>query len=234
MNDKKRVVICIPGLGGHESCFKEYPTLLSDYDLRFVRLIDHRKCLEDIVSICEREERVTFLCNCYGIQLALRAAERAPKKVERIVVIESFFAEFHFWRPIALAMNTLVLVLLRFFGRIGFKRNSYNTDIDYSKLGKYPVYIQPVFDMQWQNLFDYFSKTKDILTYRLPKKVETPTLFILSPRGWMRNAKDRVVVRSIFTNCRMVEVSANSHDIVLCAPKEVAKAAHSWLESSSV
>ena len=59
---KKEVVICIPGLGGHESSLSNYKELLTEYDLKFLELVDHEQSLKNLIKMCEEEERADADC----------------------------------------------------------------------------------------------------------------------------------------------------------------------------
>ena len=225
----KGVVVCIPGLGGHESSLREYVDLLHEYDVRLIQLVNHRQTLADMIELCRREQAVIFLCNCYGLQLALRASDELPGKIRGIIVIEAFFPEFHSWSKVALVLNTSMLAIIRFFGRLGVKRRRFWTGIDYARLAKYPMAVQPLFDMLWQNLEDYFWKIEDILPFRLPRRVTIPTLFILSPKGYFRSQADRARVQKIFAHSHIVEVTSKSHNIVALAAAEIVAIIRLWL-----
>ncbi len=228
------MIIGIPGLGGHESSLSEYIALFPERNVRIVRLVNPEKSLQRILELASSQQEVIFLCNCYGLQLALRAADRMPRKVRGIIVIESFFAQFHSWTPLARAINAGLISIIAFFDSVGLARKRFWNGVDYAKLARYPIYVQPVFDMLWQDLGNYFLKIKDILTFTLPAEVTVPTLFILSPKGYLRNPTDRARVQKIFVNSRIVEVTSKSHNIVSLAAREIAGIIESWFETLHV
>lgn len=225
---KKHVIICIPGLGGHESSLKEYAELLSEYDLRFLRVVNPQRALNDLLELCRRETRVTLFCNCYGAQLALRAYQSQPETIANIIVVEAFFAEFHTWCTFTAPIIKSIIAILHFTDYIGIRRKRFHT-IDYKKLAHYPIYVQPIFDIRWQNLTDYFLKLDDIRTFRLPHQVKIPTLFILSSRGYMRNIQNRKKLQSIFTHATLIDINANTHNIISTASDEIANHVRRWL-----
>jgi GT2 family glycosyltransferase/pimeloyl-ACP methyl ester carboxylesterase len=230
MANGKPLMIGVPGLGGHESSLAEYVPLFPSYDLRIVRLVDHERALQEILALCEKEAEVIFLCNCYGLQLALRAAEKMPEKVNGIIVIEAFFAQFHRWAPLARGINRGFIRTVRGLNKLGLRRTRFWSGIDYAKLARYPIYFQPAFDMLWQDLGNYFSKIDDILSFKLPAHVSTPTLIIASPGGYLRSARNRRRLRHVFGNLRILEVEDRTHNIVSTSAKEIVTLSNDWLQ----
>ena len=223
-------IICIPGLGGHESSLASYKKLLPEYNVLFLRVVDHAEALIQLLDICKNKKKVILFCNCYGIQLALRAIEVHPEKIKQLVVVEAFFMEFHIWRIPAIYSAKALLWLLRFTDFLGFRRRRFHS-IDYAKCAQYPIIFQPLFDVRWQNLTDYFSKIEDIVTFILPARVSIPTLFILAQKGYLRSRKDRERVKSIFVHSSLVEVSSKTHNIISLASEEIASLVRTWLSS---
>ena len=88
--------------------------------------------------------------------------------------------------------------------------------------------------MRWQNLTDYFSKIDDMLTFKLPERVHVPTLFIASPKGYLRSPRDRKCLSSIFINSRFLEVSIKTHNIVPLASHEIVALMRPWLAEGGV
>lgn len=226
---RREVVICIPGLGGHRTSLSEYKALLPGRELQFVEVVDHRAAQTHIAHLCDEADAVIFLCNCYGLQLALRAAARVPGKVRALVVVEAFFPQFHAWPRAVLPVNRALLAVVNFFIRLGVRRSRLWTGIDYGRLARYPLFVQPFFDMLWQGLDDYLRKIEDALTYRLPERIDTPTLFILSPNGYFTNGEHRKEVQRIFTRSEIVEIYSKSHNLVSLAAPAIAATADRWL-----
>ena len=223
------VIVCIPGLGGHESSLAAYRELLPEYDFRFLRLVNIAEASRDLEGICRNENNVTLLCNCYGVQLAIRAIQKMPEKISRLIVVEAFFAEFHHWMVVPMVVNKWLVLICQLTDLLGLARRKFPTRIDYVKMAKYPIYVQPIFDIRWQNLTDYFLKIDDILTFRLPAEVAVPTLFILSPKGYLRSAADRKAVQSVFVNSDIVEVNENTHNIVSLSRQPISSIIRDWL-----
>lgn len=228
------VIVCIPGLGGHESSLAAYRELLPEYDLRFLRLVNIAEASRVLESICRSENNVTLLCNCYGVQLAIRAIQKMPKKINRLIVVEAFFAEFHSWMVAPMIVNKCLVFILKLTDRLGLARSRFPTEVNYAKLAKYPIYVQPIFDIWWQNLTDYFLKIDDILTFRLPAEVSVPTLFILSPKGYLRSAADRKTLQSVFIHSQFMEVNENTHNIISLSQQTIASIIRGWLRPQSV
>lgn len=213
-------IICIPGLGGHENVFANYAQDLAEFDVETVSLIDWRKTHEEVSRIVNASDTVIFLCNCYGAQIALRAMYARPSKTIAFIVIEPFFAEFFSWAWMAEFFIGLLLFVKKFTDMLGLKRKTY-TEVDYSKVEEYPLFLQPFFDMQHQSLTDYFTKMEDIATFRLPVRVDTKTLFIFSPGGFMKDGAKREKLQSIFVHSEVVEMGEKSHNIVTLSRKQL-------------
>jgi hypothetical protein len=227
-------IICIPGLGGHPSVFNGYTGLFSGYKLYPITIIDRRKAIEDIKEIIRKEGKVIFICSCYGIQLALEIVDEMPSAADQLIVIEAFFAEFQWWKKPAILINNVLMFLCRITDWLGLRRKKlYWQSVDYSKLGKYPIFVQPVFDMAWHNLTDYFIKLNDILTYKLPEKVEIKTLFVLSPHGFIQSPKIKKRLAEIFVNSEIVEISKKGHNIITNSQKLTAVPVREWLAKNN-
>lgn len=229
MDSRKSVIICVPGLGGHESSLRDYKGLLPEYDLRYLRLIDHTQALHDIIAIARREERVTVIANCYGAQPAIRAMAAVPGCIERLVIVEPFFAERRAWRLLGLAAVLAIVSILRLLHALGISRKRFPTHVDYTTFAKYPIFMQPLYDIRWQSLMDYFLKLEDIATFKLPERIETPTLFVVSPKGYMRSSRDRAWLKSIFVHGSFAEVNHQTHNIISRAAADIAPAIRTWL-----
>jgi pimeloyl-ACP methyl ester carboxylesterase len=218
-----KTMICIPGLGGHPSVFAEYVALLPEYKMRSMEFVNRQKTLADTrAAIMAEKDPVVLFCHCYSAQMGIQLAAEMPSKVSSLIFLEPYFVEFHAWmyvfRPITLA----VMGIVRFFSWIGVRRRTFTYQPDYIALAKYPIYIQPFFDMRWQNLTDYFDKCYDILTYKLPLGVEVPTLMIFSPKGFFRNPAKRELLRKIFSRLHIVETRTGTHNLITMGAAPVA------------
>jgi pimeloyl-ACP methyl ester carboxylesterase len=222
-------IICIAGLGGRSSLFNKYGDILSDYNLKFVDVINWQVAQKEINSLVEKSENVIFLCNCYGAQLALRAIEKTPEKVSALIVIEPYFGEFFPWRKTALVINHGILSFVKLLHLSGIKRTKF-PEIDYTWVERQPLFLQPFSDIRHQSLNDYFGKIDDILTFGLPSCVNTKTLIIFSPKGFVRDAKKRARLKSVFSNSRLVELGKNSHNIMTLSREEIATSVKNWLK----
>lgn len=225
----KGTIICIPGLGGHPSVFNGYEKLLPDYQLIPVGLINQDKTLSDLESIAQKNRGLVFLCSCYGLNLALRIAAKMPRAVNSIIVIEPFFVEFQPWMKLLIPLNKFLIWAAQATDKIGLRRKRFWTSVDYSKLGIYPIFIQPIFDILSQNLTDYFVKGLDILTFKLPQRVETKTLFVLSPKGFIRSEKIEQKLKGIFIKGDIVKIPRNGHNIITNSQALVANQIKEWL-----
>lgn len=225
----KKTIICIPGLGGHPSVFSAYDQFFSQYKLRHLELVNRQKAFKDLMAMINEETKVILLCNCYGAQIALQAVAVAQDKVRAIVIVEPFFVQFQQWlilfRPVIKFLYWVSLLT----DCIGLRRRHFTYQPDYAKLAKYPIYVQPIFDMRWQDLTDYFDKIYDILTYTLPSKIENPTLLIFSPKGFMRSGGVRKKLQNIFVNSHVVETDGGTHNIVTIMEKSLAASIDQWL-----
>ncbi|MEK9170555.1 MAG: alpha/beta hydrolase [Patescibacteria group bacterium] len=234
MDINKKTIICLPGLGGHESVFYEYQKFFNGHGMHFLQIINEEKSFKEITEICgERAGNIVFLTNCYGAQLAIRLINSLPwnqDKISGLIIIEPFFSEFHHWRRPARTINKLILLALSAADKIGFKRKWYRKNVDYNELARYPLFFQPIFDMQWQNLDDYFKKILSLLYFQLPKqKINVPTLLIFSPKGFMQNKGRRKIVSDFFQNSSIEEIQTKSHNIITLAKDEIGDMINSWL-----
>ncbi len=231
---ERETIVCIPGLGGHRSAFKGYAELLSDHQFRYIEVANWKEAFIELKAIVAKEGKVTLLCHCYGTQLGLRLVQAMPGSVSRLVLIEPFFAQLHRWRWPARLINTILVLFFTITDWFGLRRRTfpYKHRIDYGQLAKYPLIFQPFFDMRWQSLTDYFLKTNDLLTFKLPERVTTKTLFVLSPKGYFRSLRDKKRVFRIFENADVAEISAMSHNIISIAPHAVVAPIEHWLKSS--
>ena len=159
-------------------------------------------------------------------------AEAFPDKVTRLVLIEPFFMQFHWWRWPLFPIGYFLLGAARLTDLVGLRRRRFSYQPDYVALAKYPIFVQPLFDMWWQNLTDYFDKCVDALTFRLPARVTVPTLILYSPYGFTRDKKVRAKVRGIFVNSEVVEMDDGTHNIITTMSESAAQAIHNWLRSS--
>ncbi len=224
----KKTIISIPGLGGHPTVFKGYEKILFAYDFYHATVIDWRKAQEEIELIALERGPVILLCNCYGAQSALRLIERFPDAVESLVIIEPYFSEFSWWSPVAFIANKIIIAFMQITDFFKIRRTKFKVNIDYSYLPKYPLFLQPLFDIQYQNMTDYFTKIDDILNFRLPKQIDTKTFLIFSPKGFIRGSL-REKLFDIFKNSEIKEVGKNTHNIVAVSREDVAIAINDWL-----
>lgn len=225
-----KTLICIPGLGGHPSVFSEYPGLLPEYELRPVELVDHRKALAEVrtMLVAAKDPAILF-CHCYSAQMGIQLAAEMPDKVERLILLEPFFVEQHRWLKTLIPLAILLMGMARFFSWIGVRRRNLNYRPDYVALAKYPIYLQPFFDMRWQNLPDYLDKCYDILAYGLPANVATPTLMIFSPSGFLRDRAKRERLKQIFSRLAITETPDGTHNVIAMAAGSVAAAIRQYL-----
>lgn len=229
-----RALICIPGLGGHPSVFSEYAGLLSEYDLRFVEFVNRQKTLTDVrAAIAAEKDPVTLFCHCYSAQMGIQLAAEMPDKIDKIIFLEPFFAQFHRWMFVLWPIMLAVMGIVRFFSWIGVRRRTMNYRPDYKILAKYPIYVQPFFDMRWQSLTDYFDKCYDILAYKLPPGVTVPTLMIFSPKGFFRDPAKRERLKSVFSRLRIVETQDGTHNVITMGAASVAAAIRQYLTSTT-
>ena len=229
--DKKTTILCLPGLGGHRSVFNGYSDMIPDQMFRYVEMINWQDTMKEIEQIAREREKIIIMCNCYGTQLALRLIEKDPSSVIGLILIEPVFAEFYPKLTMLNPINSAVIKLMEFTDRIGLRRKKFDYPIDYRKLSKYPMFIQPFFDMRWQNMTDYFKKIKDVLTFKLPQTVNVKTLFILSSKGYLRSPKTREKIYNIFKNHDSVEIRTDTHNIVALSRKEIAGHIKNWLNN---
>ncbi|MCR4275492.1 MAG: hypothetical protein NUV83_01925 [Candidatus Wolfebacteria bacterium] len=226
---KEETIICIPGLGGHKTSFKGYDQLLSNYKVIFTEITDPKPSFEKIAQICEKEKSVILLTNCYGAQLGISLIKKFPEKIKKFVIIEPFFAEFHLWRHPARVVNFILFALFSILDYFYLRRRFfYNPDYDH--LAKYPIFIQPIFDLSWHNWTFYFKKSNDILYFRLPKNpVTVPTLIFYSSKGFTRDKKTREAIRSVFVNSQEAEVNPQTHLIIKHAKETIGQILRDWL-----
>lgn len=229
----KKVILCIPGLGGYEKVFSPYEQFLPDYKLIHVGLTNINKAETDMEQVIKENGSVIVLANCYGVQSILRLYERLPAgSIEKLIVIEPFFAEFYWWRQLAYVVNGGILKLLTLARKLGLYRRSFDLSLKYPDLPKrYPLAIQPLFDISNQSLIDYFTKIEDILSFKLPRSISIPTFFILSPGGYMKDREKRKALLKHFEQVEVTETGKRTHDIVAASVPKVAKAVAGWLSS---
>lgn len=218
-------MLCLPGLGGHPSVFDEYVPLLPGYRLRTIEFVNREKALRDARAILAAEPGpLPLFCHCYSAQMGIQLAAEMPEKVEKLIFLEPFFCEFHSWLQIFRPLVVFILWMARLTDRIGLRRRRFDYQPDYVALAKYPIYIQPFFDMRWQNITDYFDKCYDIATYKLPPRVEAHTLMIFSPHGFSRNPRTKEALKEVFPNARIVELADGTHNVVTMGAAAVAAA----------
>lgn len=226
-------IICIPGLGGHASVFAEYADLLPDYDLRFMEFVNRAKALADArQAIVSAGGPVVLFCHCYSAQMGIQLAADFPDKVSHLVFLEPFFSEFQPWMKVLRPISWTILRLMEFSDKIGLRRRRLTYQPDYIALAKYPIYIQPIFDMRWQNLTDYFDKCYDILTYKLPPRVATPTLMMFSPNGFSRSPSIRDRLQNVFVSARIEEMRSGTHNVITMGSAPVAASVREYLENN--
>lgn len=229
-----KTLICIPGLGGHPSVFNEYKALLPEYNLRMIELVDPSKALADTrAAVREEKEPVVLFCHCYAEQLGIQVAAEMPDKVSHLIILEPVFSEFLPWTKALWPLCALLLAGARLTDRMGLRRRHFTYEPDYVELAKYPLFVQPLFDMRWQNLTDYFRKCWEQLTYRLPPRVEAPTLMILAPGGFSSDARTKERLKKIFVNARLVDMEQGTHNIVTMGGVPVAVAVRGYLGSAT-
>lgn len=217
-------ILCIPGLGGHASVFAEYMEILSEHEMRSIEFVNRDKALADArAAIREEKNPVILFCHCYSAQMGIKLAAEMPDKVSRLILLEPYFVEFHPWMKLLLPVGFFLLWSNRFLDWIGLRRKSFTYQPDYIALAKYPIYFQPIFDMRWQNMTDYFDKCYDILTYKLPRRVDAPTLMIFSPKGFSRDIAARESLKKVFADVRMAETPEGTHNVITMGAPAVAK-----------
>ncbi|MES2315616.1 MAG: hypothetical protein V4486_02670 [Patescibacteria group bacterium] len=224
-----KTIICIPGLGGRANLFNKYKGSFPGFNIKTLDVIAWQEAQAKVDQmLADETEGVIFFCSCYGAQFALRAMEKYPVKTEALIVVEPFFMEFVWWRKIGYFLNNLVLLIIRGTHAIGLGRSKFK-EVDYNMVEKQPLFFQPFYDISHQGSKDYFEKLKDIATFKLPPKVETKTLFIFSPRGFMRGLKKRARLQKIFINGDYIELGPNSHTIVTLAFQDITTAIKKWI-----
>lgn len=233
ITEQRRSIIFIPGLGGHRSAFGGYAEFFPDYTIHHIDVVDWRKALKELEIISQKKKEIILFCSCYAVQLALRLVEKYPTKVFRIVLIEPFFVEFQWWRVPAKTLNFAILNLMKITDRFGLRRRKFNYQPDYTKISCYPVLIQPLYDMRWQNLTDYFTKIEDMLSFRLPEKVKTKTLFVLSQKGFLRSSKIKKKIYGVFVNSEVAEIKQNGHNIITISQETISQEIRKWLSQTN-
>ncbi len=222
-------IICIPGLGGHKNVFRNYAKEFSDFDVKFVQLINWRKTSEEVARMVDdSDEPVVLLCNCYCEQTALRVMYHRESKIAGLVVIEPFFWQFAQWQLWGIWMSAFWAWVMKYKKYLGLGRKKLGT-VDYALVEQQPLFLQPLFDLKHQRSEHYFEKVHDIATFRLPPRVETKTLFIFSPKGWMRDPTKREKLKQIFVASDLVELGGNTHNIVTVSRHQIAEAVRNWL-----
>jgi hypothetical protein len=233
-------IICLPGLGGHKTSFQGYEKLLNRHKVLFTQIIDPKESFEEIKKICESQnsqnEKIIFLANCYGAQFGIRLIDILPVgKIKGLIIIEPFFAQFHFWRWPADVINRGILAILFLAEKLGIRRKKFWSEINYAKLSKYSIFFQPIFDMRWQPLPDYFKKIADILHFKLPKDpINVPTLLIFSPKGFMQDEERKKELSKLFVDTTIEEVQTKSHNIITLSQQEIAHIVLSWIDKLSI
>lgn len=229
-----KTILCIPGLGGHPSVFAEYAPLLPEHKLRSMEFVNREKALADARAVlAEEKDPVILFCHCYSAQMGIQLAKEMPAKVSHLIFLEPFFTEQHPWTKVLKPIDLAVLGIVKFFSFIGVRRRKFTYQPDYIALAKYPIYVQPLFDMRWQNLTDYFDKCYDILTYKLPQRVDTPTLMIFSPQGFSRNPAKREYLKNIFPRTRIIEMQAGTHNVITMGAASVVDTIRDYLTSTA-
>jgi pimeloyl-ACP methyl ester carboxylesterase len=227
-------ILCLPGLGGHRSVFAGYELIIASRRFEFVEIVNWPEAMTEIERLARKNGKIILLCHCYGAQLGLRLIEKMPSAVSRLIIIEPVFAQFygltHFLGPVWRGLHPL----LQFTDRLGLRRKkfTYKNKIDYQKVSNYPVIAQPFFDMRWQNLTDYMGKLVDIADYKLPVRVDVKTLFILSPKGYLRDPEKKEKIFDVFANHDIIEISNDTHNIVTASKNEIAKSIEVWLDKN--
>lgn len=163
-----------------------------------------------------------------GIQLA----EEMPEKIDRLIFLEPFFQEFQPWMKILRPLTLVFLGIVRFFSWIGIRRRNFTYEPDYVALAKYPIYIQPFFDIRWQNLTDYLYKCYDILTYKLPTSVKTPVLMMFSPNGFSKNPVVHARLKEIFVEARVEKMDSGTHNVITMGAVPVASRVREYMKST--
>lgn len=224
-----QTIICIPGLGGRANLFDKYEAVFTDFKLEAVDVINWREAIENICTLVQKEDKVILLCSCYAVHLALRVIDRYPEKVTHLVLIEPFFGEFLHFRKIQLATCQVLLAIIKFGDKLGIGRRKF-IKVDYNFVEQQPMMLQPFYDLAHQSFRDYFEKLKDIGSFQMPERVETPTLFILSPKGFVHTKKRRDRLQSVFVHSAITEVKKDTHFIMTTSPGEIAEATRTWLK----
>ncbi len=229
-----KTILCIPGLGGRENLFDKYKEALSNHRLISLDVIDWQKAQVEVDKLVETEPgQIILFCSCYGIQLALRTIKKNKAKVAALIVVEPYFGEFLFWRSIARPINKFILGIIKFAHYLGFGREKFRY-VDYNMVEKKPLFVQPFYDIIHQGSKDYFEKIDDILTFELPNLIETKTLFIFSPLGFIRDPRKRARLKNVFINADMVEIGERTHNIMTLSYKVIAEAIVNWLKNNNL
>ncbi|MDB5254165.1 MAG: hypothetical protein JWL80_231 [Parcubacteria group bacterium] len=224
-------IITIPGLGGHPSVFSHYRSLLPEYSLGFIDLINLSKGEQLIIENIHKEDhKVIILANCYGILPVLRNIKDLGYRIEKLIIIEPFFTEFYWWQSLAKSMARMFLGLSHLTDELGLTRKHFKKDVDYIHLSRYPLWIQPFFDLSYQTTTEYLEKLYDISSFTLPEQISIPTLLIFSPGGYSQNPVRRNKIISHFSHATVTEVGKKTHNIVTVSEKEITSAINNWLQ----
>lgn len=222
-------IVFVPGLGGHRSVFNGYGTIIGGNSFKYLEIVNWPKAAADLEQIAQECGQVMIIAHCYGAQLAIRLIEKNPSAVKRLVIIEPFFSEFYPIIRSLMPVNWIILKTLEIMDYLGLRRKKFNYIPDYQKLAKYPMVFQPLFDWRWQNMTDFFKKTQDIATFNLPPRIETKTLFVVSPGGYLRSSRKREKIFNIFVNHDIIEISQNTHNIITVSGDKIARSIKKWL-----
>jgi pimeloyl-ACP methyl ester carboxylesterase len=213
--------------------FSEYVEILSEYELRSVEFVNITKALADAKAALAAEKKpVVLFCLCYSSQLGIRLAAEMPDKVSQLIFLEPYFVEFHLWMKVLLPITFGIWQFMRFLDWLGIRRKNFTYQPNYVALAKHPIYFQPFFDMRWQNMTDYFHKCYDILTYKLPARVDAPTLMMFSPKGFSRSSASKEKLKEIFPHARMVEMREGTHNVITMGAPAVSVVIREFLNAN--
>lgn len=225
-----KTIVCIPGLGGHVSVFNNYAQYLKEYSFEYINLINLKKGKSEILEVIKnKKEEIIVLANCYGALPLIEDFNNLENQIQKLIIIEPFFAELYWWDWPGNILVSILLYLSRLTDKLGFKRSKFMKDIDYTYLSRYPIWLQPFFDLSYQTTTDYLEKIYDISNFKLPKDINIPTLLIFSSGGYSQNTEKRNKIISHFKNSTVVEISKKTHNIVTVSEKEIASIIKNWL-----
>ena len=227
-----KTIICIPGLGGRANLFDGYKSLLPEYNLEIVDLIDWKKTQAEVDELVARHADAIILCNCYGSHIALRSIEKMPERVSALIVVEPFFSQLFFWRHIASPLNKILVALSRITDKMGLKRKTFKI-VNYGMVEKEPLWKQILLDWEHQSMTDYLTKLEDITTFKIPENISTKTLLLFSPSGFTPNPKIRKLMQSFFKQCDIAVLNNKKHTIMTLASDEIVSNMKNWLEKTN-